>query len=67
MGSQIRNFAKTMMGEEKLLITGVDAIASVEVIEAAYRSMRESHWIPVKPTTNGPAAGAKPMAEAVRA
>ncbi len=69
MGSQIRNFAKALLGEEKLLITGTDAIASVEVIEAAYRSMRESHWIPV----SGPAgagtnsSGAKPRAETVRA
>ncbi len=47
------NFARTLRGEEKLLITGADAIASVEVIEAAYRSMRDDHWMPVKPSTNG--------------
>lgn len=49
MGSQIKNFARALRGEERLLITGQDAIASVEVIEACYRSMRDAHWIPVKP------------------
>ncbi len=64
MGAQIQNFARTLAGEEKLLITGTDAIASVEVIEAAYKSMRDSHWMPV--TAN--ASGSKPAkAEAVRA
>jgi len=52
MGSQIRNFARALLSEERLLITGQDAIASVEVIESAYRSMRDSHWIPVKNSTS---------------
>jgi predicted dehydrogenase len=51
MGSQVRNFARALLGEEKLLINGQDAIASVEVIESAYRSMRENHWIPVNAKT----------------
>jgi predicted dehydrogenase len=67
MGSQVRNFAKTLLGEEKLLITGNDAIASVEVIEAAYRSMRDSHWMPVNGAGSpGGNSKAKPQAEAVR-
>lgn len=66
MGSQIQNFARTLCGEEKLLITGQDAIASVEVIEAAYRSMHESHWTQVKPGAgNSASKSARP--EAVRA
>jgi hypothetical protein len=36
------------LGEERLLINGQDAIASVDVIESAYASMRDNHWIPVK-------------------
>lgn len=64
MGAQIQNFARTLVGEEKLLITGTDAIASVEVIEAAYKSMLDSHWMQV--SANG--SGAKPpKAQAVRA
>ncbi len=42
--SQIDNFARALRGEEILLITSQDAVASVEVIEAAYASLRESHW-----------------------
>ncbi|HBE47293.1 MAG TPA: gfo/Idh/MocA family oxidoreductase, partial [Cyanobacteria bacterium UBA11369] len=43
-GSQIENFAKAIKGEESLLITPEDALASVEVIEAAYAAMNQSHW-----------------------
>ena len=42
--SEIDNFARAVRGEEQLLITWEDAIASVDVIEAAYRSLRESPW-----------------------
>jgi predicted dehydrogenase len=42
--SQIVNFARTLRGEEMLRITAEDARASVEVIEAAYRSLRLQHW-----------------------
>ena len=42
--SQITNFAKAIRKEEPLLITWEDAIASVDVIEAAYRSLREAPW-----------------------
>lgn len=45
--SQIENFAGSILGHEQLLITARDAIASVEVIEAAYRSLRQEHWVPV--------------------
>lgn len=42
--SQIENFAKAIKGEEKLLISPQDALASVEVIEAAYAALENSKW-----------------------
>ena len=45
--SQIVNFARAMMGEEPLLITPDDALASVEVVEAAYAALRQSQWTAV--------------------
>ena len=45
--SQIENFACALCGEETLLLSPEDALASVQVIEAAYASLRDSHWIPI--------------------
>lgn len=45
--SQINNFAKAIRGDEMLLITAEDALASVEVIEATYNSLRRDHWTSV--------------------
>jgi predicted dehydrogenase len=45
--SQIDNFSRAVAGEEPLLITPEDAIASVEVIEAARQSLAENRWVPV--------------------
>ncbi len=45
--NQINNFAKSILGQEMLLITAEDALASVEVIEAAYNSLRQAHWTAV--------------------
>ena len=42
--AQIGNFARSLRGEDVLLITAEEALGSVEVIEAAYASLRESHW-----------------------
>lgn len=42
--SQIENFSKAILGQESLLITAEDSLASVEVIEAAYSSMRRTQW-----------------------
>lgn len=42
--SQIENFAKAIRGEEKLLISSADGLASVEVIEAAYAALEKSKW-----------------------
>jgi predicted dehydrogenase len=45
--SQILNFARAIRGQELLRITAEDGLASVEVIEAAYQSLREEHWTTV--------------------
>lgn len=45
--SQIDNFAGAILGEEKLLITAEDGVASVEAIEAAYQALRQTHWTSV--------------------
>ena len=44
---EVENFAAAIRGDEKLLITAGDALASVEVIEAAYESLRHDDWISV--------------------
>jgi predicted dehydrogenase len=45
---QLDNFANAVRGQERLLITPEDALASVEVIEAAYAALRQSHWMAVR-------------------
>lgn len=47
--SQIENFASAIRKEEPLLITAEDAIASVEVIEAAYAQMNQNQWKSIIP------------------
>ncbi|MEM8503503.1 MAG: Gfo/Idh/MocA family oxidoreductase [Cyanobacteria bacterium P01_D01_bin.1] len=42
--NQLTNFARAIRGEEKLLIEAADAIASVEVVSAAYKSLNQSNW-----------------------
>jgi len=44
---QIENFARSLRGEEILLLSLDDAIASVQVIESAYASLRDSRWISI--------------------
>jgi predicted dehydrogenase len=46
--SQIENFAQAIRGEASLLITAEDALASVEVMEAAYRAMGQTQWTAVQ-------------------
>jgi predicted dehydrogenase len=45
--SQLENFGKSIRGEEQLLITAEDALASVQVIAAAYSSLRQQNWVDV--------------------
>jgi predicted dehydrogenase len=54
--SQLENFAKSIRGEEMLLITAEDALASVQVIEAAYASMKQHNWVGVNPAAKPKAA-----------
>ncbi len=44
---QLDNFSNTILGEELLIITYEDALASVKVIEAGYQSLKENKWIPI--------------------
>lgn len=45
--SNLDNFARAIKGEEALVISADDALASVDVIEAAYADLRRNHWIAV--------------------
>ena len=47
--SQIDNLAGAIRGEQELLITSADALASVEVIETAYASLNNANWHTVGP------------------
>lgn len=47
MRRNVDNFCRSLRREEPLLITAKDAMASVEVVETAYASLRENHWVPV--------------------
>ena len=46
--SQILNFANAIKGNDRLLIDANDALASVDAVEAAYRSLGEDHWTTIK-------------------
>jgi predicted dehydrogenase len=45
--AQIDNFAGAIRGEQVLLISPDDAVASVEAVEAAYADLHRSHWVTV--------------------
>jgi predicted dehydrogenase len=47
LAKQAENFVSTLRGREMPLITPQDALASVEVIEAAYSSTKRDNWTPV--------------------
>ncbi|MCZ7534835.1 MAG: Gfo/Idh/MocA family oxidoreductase [Acidimicrobiia bacterium] len=47
MRDQVVNFSHALLGRESLLIAPTDAVASVDVIAAAYRSMDGRHPVPV--------------------
>jgi predicted dehydrogenase len=55
---QIENMARAILGREPLLITSADALASVEVIDTAYRALRGENWVRIaadQPTSTGSA------------
>lgn len=44
---KVENFADALRGKEELFIKPSDALASVQVIDAAYKSMNQNLWQPV--------------------
>jgi predicted dehydrogenase len=44
---EVENFCRAIRGEEPLRISAADALASVEVVEAAYASLRSGGWVAV--------------------
>ena len=50
---QLANFAFAIRGDEPLVVTDADALASVQVLDAAYRSAREQKWHELPQTANG--------------
>lgn len=48
MRRAVENFCGAISGDEQLLISPEEAIASVDVIEAAYTSLGRGGWVPVK-------------------
>jgi predicted dehydrogenase len=57
--SQIGNFSRAVLGQEKLLIDADDAFASVRAVEAAYRALHGNRWTAIgggpdhRPALNG--------------
>ena len=56
---QLENFADAIHGKQPLLVTPTDALASVEVIEAAYRAMNRGSWEPIAPESRTQTAEAQ--------
>lgn len=48
--NQLRNFSAAISGEEDLIITSTDALASVMTIETAYEAMKSSEWHAIEQT-----------------
>jgi len=44
---QLNNFCDAVLGTDCLLISHEDALASVEVIDRAYDSLRSDHWVSI--------------------
>lgn len=51
MRDEVDNFVRAARGQEALLISPEDALASVEVVEAAYLALRQNQWTPVDSRT----------------
>lgn len=45
---QVDNFARAILEGEPLIITSEDALASVQVIDCAYRSLAQNQWVRVR-------------------
>ena len=57
--SQLENFSRAITGDEPLLITAEDSLASVEVIEAAYAALHGNRWTPVSNGKSATGSGAQ--------
>ena len=57
MRAQVENFCAALRGEEPMAITDADAISSVGVIDAAYRSLALGDWAPVENLRDAGRAG----------
>ena len=44
LGGNLRNVARSLLGHEELVVTAADAISSVAVVDAAYRSSQSGRW-----------------------
>ncbi|MGD9644906.1 MAG: Gfo/Idh/MocA family protein [Pirellulales bacterium] len=64
--SQLDNVARAICGEEPFLIESDDALASVNVIEAAYESLCRNHWRAVDRAATREPAGPTPEAKLAR-
>ncbi|HTN79551.1 MAG TPA: Gfo/Idh/MocA family oxidoreductase, partial [Acidimicrobiales bacterium] len=56
MRGALDNFCRAVRGREPLLITATDALASVGVVDAAYRSLEGNGWVSAPPERVLPAA-----------
>ena len=63
--AQLDNFVKAIWQQEPLLITAADAVASVEVIAAAYTALNQSHWTPIPTVLNSSPKTGAPIAAGV--
>jgi predicted dehydrogenase len=52
-GNQLRHFLACASGQQTPIITPLDALESVRVIEAAYRSSAINKWMELEPLTSG--------------
>ena len=59
--AKIENFRNAILGKEQLLINPDDALASVEAIEAAYRSLNQNLWARVEDSKGLSAVSAEGM------
>jgi predicted dehydrogenase len=59
---QIDNFSRSILGVEPLLVTPEDALASVDVIEAAYAALLQDNWVPVIHMAHGTGVGSGQVA-----
>lgn len=53
---QLENFAGAIQGQDSLIVTPADGLASVEVIEAAYRAMQRGAWEAIETSNDQPSS-----------